>query len=262
MAYAYKYFILSDKPRPFSSDLGSSLLRWEPDSEVSLDENVEFRPYLSVDIDKLKNKTFSPPKSGEFQKVKPILQELFQDYYSIFLRIISETDFLDDDEYYEQNHHLGFYEIQYFAGSKNTRNELRLRFTNDLKFFSISLSRSKGYSFRPSWRKNGIPINKEKFLQYFNLTMQFLSDPNSFLVFLDDYMLNFRKLIDGDNTFAGFIISAEQSISKILQQLEVRKLFIEDRLIKNDTDTQLARSQLRGELNGILYAIKTVKEST
>jgi len=44
MNSGYKYFILDDSARPNSSGLGSSLMRWEPNSEISVNENVEYSP--------------------------------------------------------------------------------------------------------------------------------------------------------------------------------------------------------------------------
>jgi hypothetical protein len=258
----YKYYINTRSQR-YSSLLGKycTINRWDPFTDVCLDENVEYNPYISVDIDKLKEEKSSYPTSDKFYKVKPILPELFNDYYILFLKTISDTKFLLDDEFYEQVHKEGSYEVQYFAGEGRDHCAVHLKFSNSIKLFHLSLSRSRGYSIRPGWRKHGTPIDKNKFLQCFNLALQFLSDSNSYQIFLEEFIQNFKKIIQGDKTSIGFSISHEQTLSKIIQQLESRKSFIEDRLIKNDNDTQLTRSQLRGELEGILYAIKTVSET-
>lgn len=261
MSTDYKYFIITKKPKYASRGIFCIVQRWDPYIEVSLDEDVEHQPYLSIEIDKLQNVKSPFPTSDVYCKVKPILPELFQDYYSLFLRTMIDTTLIIDDEYYEQDHHGDYYEIQYFAGEGRMHRKININFSNDVKNFSITLSRSGSYADRRGWRKNGKLIDKAKFLQYFNLSLQFLADPASYLVFLEDFILNFRKLIKGDTSITGFIKSPEQTLLKIIEQLEGRKHFIEDRLIKNDSDSKLTRSQLRGELDGIFYAIKTIKES-
>lgn len=247
------------KSKYSSFGMECSLSRWDAYTDLTLDENVEYRPYLGLDIDKLKNEEYPLPKSDVIFKVKPILPEIFSDYYKLFLRSIRDAIFLEDDEYYQQDHKLDSYEIQYFAGESRKHNSIHIKFYDSMKFFYLTVSRSGGYSMRPGWRKNGTAINKLKFLQYFNLTLQFLSDPGSYNVFLNDYILNFKKLINGSDNLNGFIVTPEQTLSEITKQLDARKLFIEDRLIRSDSDDQLTRSQLRGELDGILYAIKTIK---
>lgn len=56
----------------------------------------------------------------------------------------------------------------------------------------------------------------------------------------------------------GFIINAEKQFSDILVQLNSRKNYIEKHLIEVDTDSNVDRAKLRGELDGIEYAVKTI----
>ncbi len=257
----FKYFILTGNPKAYSRNFETLLLCWTPNCEVELDEDVENYQYLNVSINKLDERPFAQPKTAKYQRVKPILPELFNDYYSLLLSKVSDTPFEDNDEYFERYHHKGFYEVQYFAGKNNEKFEIGIRFTDDIKSFSVSVSRSHGFSYRSGWVRSGVSISKEKFLQYFNLTIQFLADYNSYLVFLDEYTRYFPELIAGDTTFKGLFISPEQTLNRIIEQLESRKQFIEKRLINSDSDTNDIRRQLRGELDGLLYAIKTIKQT-
>jgi hypothetical protein len=117
---------------------------------------------------------------------------------------------------------------------------------------------SQGHKERPGFRKSGKAITIDKFMQFLNLNLQFLYDSDSLLIFLEDYLKNFYSLIDEKSHIDGFIVSAEKQFADILEQLSTRKNHIEKRLIEVDTDSSFERAKLRGELDGIEYAIKTV----
>ena len=139
MKSTYKYFIRTYADKLYSSGKESYLLRWDPNIKIAVGENVESNPDLELEIDKLKNNTLDLPKNDELYKVKTILPELFHDYYNLFLRTISDAVFLDSDEYFELDHSKGWFEIQYFAGADNTRNELSIRMDDSIRYFSISI---------------------------------------------------------------------------------------------------------------------------
>ena len=58
------------------------------------------------------------------------------------------------------------------------------------------------------------------------------------------------------------LVSQDQKIEKSIQQLESRRKFLESQLINSDSDTIEARNHMRGELDGIKYAILTIQKST
>jgi hypothetical protein len=68
-------------------------------------------------------------------------------------------------------------------------------------------------------------------------------------------------LADGKEKINTFINKTERSFENVLTQLAIRKETLEKRLIENDTDTSLDRAKLRGELDGLQYAIMTITKN-
>ena len=89
--------------------------------------------------------------------------------------------------------------------------------------------------------------------------MKFLSDQNSYKVYLDSYLKDFYSLTKGDNAIIEFELSAERAYKEIFYLLESRKTTIEKRLIENDQDSPEDRIRLRGEIDGINYALSSIK---
>ena len=58
-----------------------------------------------------------------------------------------------------------------------------------------------------------------------------------------------------------FIISGERSFEAVLTQLQSRKEYLQKRLIENDDDSATDRLKLRGELEGVTYAINVINEN-
>jgi len=139
------------------------------------------------------------------------------------------------------------------------RRHLSINFRNSIEDFGLTIHKMKSHKGRPSARKNGTPIEYDKFRQFFNLTLKFLADSESYMVCLDAFIKNFLLFVDNDADNLIFDLENEFSIQKVLHQLETRKNTIEKRLIESDNDTIEIRNRLRGEIDGIDYAIRTIK---
>jgi hypothetical protein len=81
------------------------------------------------------------------------------------------------------------------------------------------------------------------------------------LILFEIYLKNFYGLAAGEKKIEPFILRSEKSFDGVLEQLETRKKNIEKRLIEVDKDSESDRIRLRGEIDGINYAISTVKSS-
>lgn len=210
-----------------------------------------------MNVCKFQEKSWHTPKSTKYQKVKPVLEELFTDYYENALRHINEFD-INEGEYYILKHSHDWYQITYYSTDKNNRQHIIIDFRDSIEDLSIEIYHLPGYSGRPSVRKNGDPITLENFKQYLNLTLKFLSDHESYEVYLDSYIKSFYNLASGSNVIEGFDITSEKAFKNIIEQLEHRKSTIEKILIEEDNIEPKERERQRGELAGIKYAIKTV----
>ena len=89
--------------------------------------------------------------------------------------------------------------------------------------------------------------------------MKYLSDSESLKVLLLNYIKCFKSLCEGEIDYEIFKISDEKIFEKVVDQLKVRKRTIEQRLIENDGDSDSERIKMRGEIDGINYALETIK---
>lgn len=233
------------------------LAKWNERYYVLVDENIEYYQCIFLEIDTTSGSIYPKPKSSEYQKVKPILKELFDDYYSQSLVYIGNID-IDDGEFYIINHKNNCFEIEYYSNNEKQRRNITIDFRYFIDNLDLTISTSGGWARRPHTRKSGIPITKEHFKQFLSLTLKYLSDSDSYTVYLDVFLKNFQSLAKGDQSVDSFDVSAEKSFKNIMEQLIQRKEAIEKQLIENDSYSIEDRIKLRGEIEGINYAISTI----
>lgn len=249
-----KYLYITQSFSPYTS----LLMKWDVNYYVKVEEDVDSGQRISLYLDKFSEKEIEIPESCEYERVRPILKKVFLDKYDLAIKLLSDYEFLDGEFYLiEINSH--FYQIEYFSFHKKVRHNIQIDFRDSISSFMLFINSSRNYGRRPTIRKKGVPITEVQFKQFLNLSLQFSYDPDSYFVFLDSFINNFHKLVNGEEKIEGFIISAEESFNKIIEQLENRKRHIEKRLIEIDNDPLNERIKLRGEIEGIAYAINTVR---
>lgn len=253
-----KYFYISHVQFQHSSNNRQpEIVKWNKAHYVEMYENVEWWPYISLSIVKYKSDSYPKPKSGKYQSVKPIIEDLFDDYYNHALRNIFSNN-LCETEFYLIEKSKNWFQLEYYSEDVKDKRNVSIDFRNSIEELWLIVDSNHVHRSRPNARKNGKPIKQEDFLLFLNLTLRFLSDHNSYEVYLDTYIKDFLKLVSGDKKIESFYLSADKAFKDILDTLDKRKSKIEKRLIENDQDTQEDRIKLRGELEGLNYAIKTV----
>src|SRR6478609_3601477 len=90
------------------------IIKWHPLYSVEIDEDVDHRQYISFNFDKLEQDDIGKPRSNQFEKVKPIIKEVFINYYSLAIKFIHDTE-IDDGEFYLLEHSKSWFEIAYFS---------------------------------------------------------------------------------------------------------------------------------------------------
>lgn len=233
------------------------VVKWNPVYRVEVEENVDFRQYISITINKLNQKDSEKPKSDVYTKVRPIIKEVFQSHYSLAIKLIYET-VLDEGEFYLYRHSKHWFEVQYFSKDEKNKLHLEIDFRDFIESLWLTVRCMPGHKGRPTARKKATLITDELFKRFLHLTIQFLYDADSYPVLLEDFIKNFYRLCKRESTIEGLILTDEKTLERILEQLTDRKTSIEKRLIENDNDSHLDRAKLRGELEGVAYAIKVV----
>ena len=224
---------------------------------MEVNERVESQPDITISINKFKSHKFDKPKSTEFEKVKPILKDLFNDYYNYTLKQLYEA-VSDEGEYYIINTYKDCYQVEYYSIDNKNKRKLQIDFNEDIRGLWLSVYSYAGYKGRPMARKNGQSITFQIFKNFLKLTLKFLSDHDSFQIYLETFIKGFYQLVSGDTQIEGFDITSEKAFKNIISQLEKRKAHLEKRLIEEDDITKENRVKLRGELEGINYSLKTI----
>jgi hypothetical protein len=257
MAKESKYFYITEVPIGYKSKRQPRLVKWNEDYQIEVDENVDYHQYLSLYINKLSEKDTLKPESSSYEKVKPILKEIFIDHYSLALKFISEVDILDS-ELYLLKRSKDWFQIAYFSIDEKNKQNILIDFRDGIEDLWLMLHSSSNYRDRPAMRKDGAAISQVLFKQFLNLTLKFLYDPDSYKILLTPFLKDFHGLATGKRKVESLILSSATSFNNILEQLEMRKKNIEKRLIEVDKDSEFDRVRLRGEIDGINFAINTI----
>jgi hypothetical protein len=232
------------------------LLKWTKKYSIEVEEEVDFRQYISLSIFRLSQEE-KKPYISKYEKVISVIKETFLDHYNLALKYIHELN-TNEGEFYVLKHSKDWFEIQYFSKDEKEKWSIKIDFREEIEDLWLTLSSIPGHKDRANIRKKGTAIANERFRQFLNLTIEFLYDPNSLILFLEDYIKNFRLLFEGENKMEGLIVSVSKSFEQIVNQLQSRTQNIEKRLIENDSDSKINRAKLRGELEGINYALKVI----
>lgn len=261
MAKQDKYFYVSKTSSGWNARHTKQLVRWNSNFIVEVDEEVDYYQYINLTINSLNQNNIEPPVSSDFEKVKSIIKETFFDHYIIALKNVHEIN-AEEGECYILSHSKDWFIVRFFSKDEKRKQSIEIDFRNSVEGLGLMVFADKGHKHRPTSRKNGLVIDNNRFLQLLNLTIQFLHNPDSYLIFLEEYAKNFILLTDGKEKVQGFLNRIEKSFENIMTQLTLRKENVERRLIGNDTDTTLERARLRGEIDGLQYAITTLTKNS
>ncbi len=252
-----KYFYSKSTEKYSFSRSSHDVIRWNQFYSVEVDEDVDYHQFISFRFDKLKTGEIEKPKSSEYQNVRSIIKEVFLSHYNLAMNNIYDVA-IDEGEFYLRKNSTSWFDIVYFSKDEKAKQSIEINFQDSIEEIYLTITCNPGYKGRPVYRKKGTAITKERFEQFLNCTLQLLNDSDSYTIFIDDYLRKFYQLLEVNNKIDGFIISAEKSFEKILDQLSLRKENLEKRLIESDTDSAIDRAKLRGEVEGLIYAIKTI----
>jgi hypothetical protein len=230
-----------------------SLLRNNPLFEVLVSHNVNL-PDINITIDNHDKKYFKRPTSSKYEKVSEIDKDSFYNYFNISLDVIKGATW-NNAEYYLIKYTDSFHLI---AFSEDPRIKIDINISNDLDFTELKVGFYSSFSYRPSIRKRGIPITEEVFCFVFKESIKFIEDDCSYVLNRKEFWDRISKAIK-EEILPVTSNNSRTNFDQLLDQLETKKKQIEQHLIERDTDTAQERASLRGEKDGINYAIKAIK---
>ena len=110
---------------------------------MEVNERVESQPDITISINKFKSHKFDKPKSTEFEKVKPILKDLFNDYYNYTLKQLYEA-VSDEGEYYIINTYKDCYQVEYYSIDNKNKRKLQIDFMKTLEVYGFQFIATPG----------------------------------------------------------------------------------------------------------------------
>lgn len=255
-----KFYYIKPVQHTYITSRAPYLEKLNKDYSVVVDEEVDHHQHITITLNKLNQKDFDKPVSTEYEKVKPVIPEIFYEHYNFALKHIHEAE-LDEGECYQVQHSKDWIEWRYFSKNEKQKTRLEIDLRDSIEDLWLTVSCYPGHKNRPQSRKEGKPIPVEDFRKFLQCTIKFLYDSNSLLIFRDDYLNNMRSLAAGDDKLIRWQPGIGFSPDKIIEQLNLRKITLEKRLIENDNDSALDRAKIRGEIEGIIYAIAAISQS-
>ena len=231
---------------------------WNKNYYIEVQENVEANQYIEVYVGRFAEEICDKPKSDHYERVRPILNELFFDHYLIALKRLNKID-LSEGEFYLIANNEDWFQVEFYSINRKPCNNISIDFRDSIDSLWLMVHGHSRNGRRANARKNGILITSTQFKQILDLTLKYLSDLESLKILLLNYIKSFKSLCEGEIDYEIFKISDEKIFEKVVDQLKVRKSNIEQRLIQNDEDSEADRIKMRGEIDGINYALETIK---
>lgn len=255
-----RYYYVSNKNPDFSRTYNSRLTYWNKNFTIEVDEDVDNCQYIEISVGKFADGISTKPKNNKYEKVKPILKELFLDHYLLAIKLISKIN-IDEGEFYLKTSGKDWFQVEFYSTDRKPHEKIAIDYRDDLHSLQLTLIGSSNMSGRPSARKQGVPMTSTHFKQILDLTLKYLFDADSLKVLLVNYINCFKQLSENEVDFEIFKIDDKKILQGIVDQLKQRKQNIEKRLIDNDEDSEAERIKMRGEIAGINYAIEAIKSS-
>lgn len=236
------------------------VIHWRGDYIVELQENVEYEQYIDLSFNKDPKTAFPRPKSSKYEKVRAILKDVYMDYYKLALKLINKN-ISETGEFYVDKQSKDWYFIYYFSDADSTKKSISIDFRNFMDYMYLTIDSGSNFRSRKGARNNGKAITYSKFMQTLRLILKYLYDPDSYDVLQEHFTKNFHLLVQSDEEVEvpDLMFSTDEALKDITKRITKRKQKIERRLIENDDDSELDRVKLRGELDGLNYALKTLK---
>ena len=239
------------------SDDGSLFSRNAETFMVSVGALEEKRQKLQVYQTKNGNKSCYdfPPKTDEYTIVKATSKEEFEKAYYTFLRAVHQCN-TNTGEYYLMKRTNGTLNgMAWYSAECEAKMGLQISFYDEPKDFTLSVEHIKTWQGVQHLRRAGNTTTAKKFQAFFKVVLSFLHD-------IDNYSENHRSLVQQYKT----VVETEKSLIPIetnwmgdntiaKEKIKSRILIIEKRLMEFDTDTPDDRMKLRGELEGLRFAM-------
>lgn len=230
------------------------IVRNSPNEEVTINENIDM-PYISIDLDLMKEKSFERPQTDEYNKYKEIKKEDFYNYLFVTFDALKTFKSVEAEIYFDKPF-SSRYEIVFFSMNPKHKFRFDIQVNNRLEWGDVRVLCSRSFSRKRFYKEKAIPVSGELFEYILIKTYEYLEDDLHYIENFREYL----KLID---------LSYQGKINPILpdKTVNINPLIIEltneirqfeTRLLNYDNDTKEAREKLRGKIEGLKSAIHSI----
>lgn len=234
----------------------SSIIRNNSNVQLTIHEDVEM-PDFDLYIDKLEEGQLKRPQNSKHEKNREIVKETYSSYFRHALKEIKNCKWEDAEYYWDQKSVTWIDLIMYTTNHKN-KFHIHIDIRDSIDSLGLMLSKGRNFAYRQGYRKNGTAISEAIFTSALKETIKFIEDENSYHVNVTDYLKKIKMIVAGN--LADVETEKSVNVEQLINQLEIKKRDITNRLIENDSDTENIRASLRGEKEGIDYSLKVIRK--
>lgn len=217
---------------------------------------------LVVNVNKyISNKDNWMPRSDEETLVKIISKDAFDKHYSKLLREIYNLDRSSGEFYYYKSYGKKIDGVAWFSNDKLDKKNILIKLDNQKEDFDLTLTCADSWKNIQHFRRAGNTIERESYNLFFKSLLNFLYDRGNYVINYFDLVDLFNKMLNGDVKEQEMTenIKWQSDNSKLIVAISNRISAIERRLMEIDSDTLEERIKMRGELEGLLFALNIVK---
>lgn len=201
-------------------------------------------------------------KSDEYNIIKSAAKDDFYEAYNSCLQNIHHVD-LSDGEFYlvkkKQSHAQG---IAWFSKKEKRRLGLLIEFYDDKKDFHLSIDCNIQVGKNAHhFRRAGNVLAPTAFRSIYNTFLNFLHDPENYHTGHAILMNQYHNIAMGEVPEITVSVSSSWNPDNTIAIDKIKKRIssIEQRLIELDTDTSGNRTKMRGELEGLKFALIAIQ---
>lgn len=223
--------------------------------DILIGENVE-APDFELNIVKIDTHKLPRPTGTSYQKCKEISVETYKKHFAYALSNLRNTLWIDA-EYYLIDKSSTWFVLAMYTTDPKDRFSIIIDVRNSLEITIIDIHKSSNFTNRTSYRKKAKPISNEIFIACFRETIKFIDDSVSYHLNIESYLSRMQEIIKGNYDLSNS--PSVIDINQVIDQLDTKKKLLEKRLMENDTDSPIDRATLRGEIEGLKYALNVIK---
>lgn len=239
-----------------------TIYRYSSAMMVSVETNIDRRQHICVYFTKNGNKSAYETdwKSTDACIVKPATKEAFYQAYNHNLAYLHENDYSQGECYLNTSNGRLPHGMARFSASEQDKKGLIIAFHNEPKDFTLRIDNFKTWKGIQHFRKAGHVIELSQFAQFYKGVLHFLHDPENYEIHYELLIQQFKAIIVGEQPELPTYSYMPLDHNPIREKIEYRIAAIEKRLIELDSDSREERIKMRGELDGLKFALQLMQQ--